>query len=67
MSLLGKSMGEGKSIKLPQTPVMTQGEISVGTPLGELVDRKDLADLHSSVGVKDDRKPRRRSIGEGLG
>lgn len=43
------------------------GESGAGTPLGDLVDRKELEDLHSSVGVKGDKKPRRRSIGEGLG
>lgn len=56
-------------INLPARPSSAMsggGESGAGTPLGDLVDRKELEDLHSSVGVKEDRKPRRRSIGEGL-
>jgi len=44
------------------------GESGLATPVAEMVDRKELEELHSSVGAfKEDRKPRRRSIGEGLG
>lgn len=45
----------------------SRSESSTGTPLGELVDKKDLGELHSSIGYKMDGKPRRRSIGDGSG
>lgn len=80
--ILSKPWGESRSAKswvtedtgvsfinLPARPSSAMaggGESGAGTPLGDLVDRKELEDLHSSVGVKEDRKPRRRSIGEGL-
>jgi hypothetical protein len=69
MNLL-KPLGGGESIKLPKAPVFSVSEINggsgggfVGTPLGELVDRKDLEGLHSST-VAGGGKPRRRSITE---
>jgi hypothetical protein len=39
------------------------GESGADTPLAEL---KEFVDLHSSISVREDGKPRRRSIGEGL-
>jgi hypothetical protein len=68
MNLL-KPLGEGETIKLPKPPVFSVSEINGGsggivtTPLGELVDRKDLEGLHSST-VAGGGKPRRRSITE---
>jgi hypothetical protein len=66
MNLL-KPLGEGETIKLPKTPVFSVSEMNggsgggiVGTPLSELVDKKDLG-LHSST-VAGGGKPRRRSI-----
>lgn len=51
-------------IRLP-TPVSQVSDGStVGTPLGELVDRKELDGLHSAV-VIEGGKPRRRSITDG--
>ena len=50
-------------IRLP-TPSSRQSENS-DTPLGELLDRKDLDGLHSSTVLNEDGKPRRRSITEG--
>jgi hypothetical protein len=50
----------------PGAPPSERGKSIVGTPLEELVERKEMEDLHSSMAVEDG-KPRRRSIGEGLG
>ena len=38
---------------------------NAGTPVAELIDRKDLEELHSSNAMDDSGRPRRRSIGEG--
>lgn len=69
MNLL-KPLREGQKINLPKNPVFSVSEVNggssgggVGTPLGELVDRKDLDGLHSST-VAEIGKPRRRSITE---
>jgi len=51
----------------PSSESADSGGSGVRTPLGEMVDRKELDDLNSSTGVAEDGKPRRRSIGEGLG
>ena len=61
-----------KGVSLIQLPPPTKegqsGGSGVGTPVAEIVDRKELEELHSSVGAfKEDGKPRRRSIGEGFG
>jgi hypothetical protein len=65
------SLGDKQShIQLPSPPVIvTMSDSTAGTPMGELPDRKELAGLHSSnnVGQVEEGKPRRRSIGEGLG
>jgi len=45
----------------------SQGTSTVGTPLDELVDRKELGDLHSAKTMSGDGRPRKRSIGEQLG
>ena len=52
------------SIKLPPAVPMQKDGSVVGTPLGELVDRKDLDGLYSAIAI-DEGKPRRRSITEG--
>ena len=56
-------------IQLPSPPVVVTPDSAVGTPMEELPDNKEFTGLHSSVNnlVKEDGKPRRRSIGEGLG
>jgi len=62
--------GKQTHIQLPSPPVIvTVSDSAVGTPMGELPDRKEFAGLHSSnnVGTMEEGKPRRRSIGEGLG
>ena len=61
-------------IQLPAKPGVMTVDSAMGTPVGELPDRTELEGLHSSVGMnnnnlseKEAGKPRRRSIGEGLG
>jgi len=61
--------GKQTHIQLPTPPVIvTISDSAAGTPMGELPDRYELAELHSSnnVGNVEQGKPRRRSIGEGL-
>jgi len=71
MALMGGGQrGGAHNIQLPAPPVIVTVDSAVGTPMGELPDRKDLGGLHSStnnVVVSENGKPRRRSIGEGLG
>lgn len=69
MNLL-KPLGEGQTINIPKVPVFSVNEVNggngggvAGTPLGELVDRKDLDGLHSSI-MTGNGKPRRRSVTE---
>lgn len=68
-NLLMKPLGEGQSINIPmpriQVSQMGQG-LPVGTPLGELVEKRDLDGLYSSLNnnVTRDGKSRRRSITE---
>lgn len=56
------------------TPAIVATDLSSGNgsmtaaPVAELVDRKELGELHSGNSVKElDGKPRRRSITEGTG
>ena len=68
MSLLGAERTGSNKIQLPVPPVIVTVDSAVGTPMGELPDRKELGGLHSSNNVVvENGKPRRRSIGEGLG
>jgi hypothetical protein len=65
MSVLAE---RGTHIQLPAPPVIVTVDSAVGTPMGDLPDRKQLAGLHSSNNVAvENGKARRRSIGEGLG
>ena len=53
-------------INLPprlSSSIESGGESGAGTPLADL---KEFVDLHSSISVREDGKPRRRSIGEGM-
>jgi len=60
-------LGErGSHIQLPAPPVIVTVDSAVGTPMGELPDRKEFVGLHSSNNVEHG-KARRRSLGEGLG
>jgi len=45
----------------------SQGTSTVGTPLDELVDRKELGDMHSAKVMSGDGRPRKRSIGDAYG
>jgi len=51
-------------IRVPTPVPQVSDGSTVGTPLGELVDRKELDGLHSAVVIADG-KPRRRSITDG--
>ena len=65
ISVLGE---RGPHIQLPASPVIVTVDSAVGTPMGDLLDRKEFAGLHSSNNVAvENGKARRRSLGEGLG
>jgi len=70
MPVLSTQVVQKESVMTPAivaTDLSTGNGSMVATPIAELVDRKELGELHSANSVKGDGKPRRRSITEGTG
>ena len=63
-----KPLSDSQSINIPM-PRIQVSQVGQGTPVGELVEKKDLDGLHGSLGNGNklgNGKPRRRSIPDGM-